>query len=49
MAWHVFANTGMEAPAGIAVPGEEPLTDNQREVLLGPRSIIILVGRFTSE
>ena len=49
MYWHVFANTGMEAPADIAEPGEEPLTDNQHEVLLGPRSIIILVGRFTSE
>ena len=45
MAWHVFANTGMESPQDIFEPGEEPLTDNQREVLVGPRSIIILVGK----
>ena len=47
LAWHVFANTGMEPPADIAVPGEEPLIDNQHEVLVGPRSIIILVGKET--
>ena len=45
VAWHVFANTGMESPQDIFEPGEEPLTDNQREVLVGPRSIIILVGK----
>ena len=45
MAWHVFANTGMESPQDIFEPGEEPLTDNQHEVLVGPRSIIILVGK----
>ena len=45
MAWHVFANTGMEAPADIAEPGKEPLIDSQKEILVGPRSIIILVGR----
>jgi glycogen operon protein len=35
----------MESPQDIFEPGEEPLTDNQREVLVGPRSIIILVGK----
>ena len=45
MAWHVFANTGVETPKDIFEIGEEPLIENQHEVLVGPRSIIILVGR----
>ena len=45
MSWHVFANTGMPAPDDICEPGCEPLTDSQQEVLLGPRSIIVLVGK----
>ena len=35
----------LRSPQDIFEPGEEPLTDNQREVLVGPRSIIILVGK----
>jgi glycogen operon protein len=35
----------MPAPDDICEPGSEPLTDNQQEVLLGPRSIILLVGK----
>jgi glycogen operon protein len=35
----------MPSPDDIFEPGEEPLTENQHEVLLGPRSIMILVGR----
>ena len=45
MAWHVFANTGVPSPDDISEPGEEPLIENQQEVLVGPRSIIILVGK----
>ena len=45
MEWRVFANTGVEAPNDIFEPGEEALIDGQSEVLVGPRSIIILVGR----
>ena len=45
MAWRVFANTGVPTPQDIFEPGEEPLVENQQEVLVGPRSIIILVGR----
>jgi glycogen operon protein len=45
MAWHVFANTGVPSPDDIYEPGEEPLIENQQEVLVGPRSIIILVGK----
>ena len=44
-AWYVFANTDMEMPNDIYEPGEEPIVDNQNEVLVGPRSIIILVGK----
>ena len=45
MAWHVFANTGVETPSDIYEPGKEPLVGNQHEVLVGPRSIMVLVGR----
>lgn len=48
MAWFVFANTGMAAPEDIFEPGMEPILKNQREVLVGARSIIILVGREKS-
>ena len=48
MAWYIFANTGMPSPDDIFEPGDEPLVDNQSEVLVGPRSIIILVGRAAS-
>jgi len=44
-AWHVFANTGMPTPEDIFEPGKEPIIENQHEVLLGPRSIIILIGK----
>ena len=45
MNWYVFAHTGMEPPDDIAELGEEPLTENQHEILVGPRSIMILVGK----
>jgi len=45
LSWRVFANTGVEAPDDIFEPGQEPLIESQHEVLVGPRSIIILVGR----
>ena len=43
--WHVFANTEMAPPNDICEPGEEPLVENQGEVLVGGRSIMILVGK----
>ena len=46
MAWHVFANTGVDAPNDIAEPGHEPLIDSQKEILVGARSVIILVGKM---
>lgn len=48
-AWHVFANTEMASPDDICEPGKEPLVDNQYEVLVGPRSIMILVGKLKEE
>lgn len=47
--WHIFANTGVAAPMDIVEPGEEVLMDNQHEVLVGARSIVILVGKAVSE
>jgi glycogen operon protein len=35
----------MASPDDISEPGEEPLTENQQEILVGPRSIIVLVGK----
>jgi glycogen operon protein len=43
--WHVFANTGMAAPEDVFEPGHEPRLANQSELLVGPRSVVILVGR----
>jgi len=43
--WHVSTNTSMESPQDIWEPGSEPLLDNQHVFLVGPRSLVILVGR----
>ncbi|MHB8620093.1 MAG: glycogen debranching protein GlgX [Chloroflexota bacterium] len=43
--WHVFANTGMDSPDDCAEPGAEPLMAYQEGFLLGPRSVMILVGK----
>ncbi len=43
--WHVFANTGMESPDDIVTPGNEILLDNQQYFMVGPRSVIVLVGK----
>lgn len=45
MAWYVFANTAMSVPYDICNPGEEYILDNQNEILVGDRSIMILVGK----
>ncbi len=41
--WHVFANTG--APQASFAPGTEPRLEDQSGILLGDRSVVILVGR----
>lgn len=43
MQWHVFANTG--APQGSWQPGTEPVLSEQHGILLGDRSVVILVGK----
>lgn len=43
--WYIFANTDVASPNDITEPGKEILLENQYEVLVGSRSIIILVGK----
>jgi glycogen operon protein len=45
MRWHVFANTSMPSPGDINEIGNEPVLENQYNFLVGPRSVIVLVGR----
>ena len=45
MHWHVFANTGCNPPHDCYQPGTEPLLTNQSGILLGDRSVVILVGK----
>ncbi len=44
-AWHIFSNTDMLAPEDIWTPGQEKKLENQREILAGPRSVVIVVGK----
>jgi glycogen operon protein len=43
--WHLFANTALAPPADIWEPGREPPLEEQRQVLLEGRAIIVLVAR----
>lgn len=43
--WHLFADTGAEAPYDIRTPGAELELENAGKYLIGPRSVVILVGR----
>lgn len=45
MQWHIFANTGCTSPEDSWEPGSEPVLENQQRILVGERSVIILVGR----
>ncbi|MFW5691979.1 MAG: glycogen debranching protein GlgX [Chloroflexota bacterium] len=45
MQWHVFANTSPGVGIEIVSPGDEPLVEDQHAIWVGPRSVIILVGR----
>ena len=45
MKWHIFSNTGMPAPEDVHNIGQEPVLAGQNNILVGPRSVIILVGR----
>ena len=43
--WRVFANTSMPSPEDAFEPGEEPELAEQSWFLVGPRSVVVLVGR----
>lgn len=45
MQWHIFANTGCPPFEDIWEVGNEPLLENQSQILLGNRSLVILVGK----
>jgi glycogen operon protein len=45
MAWHVFANTDAVSPHDIWEPGKEVYLQNQNEFLVGPRSVVVLIGK----
>ncbi|MBD2774198.1 hypothetical protein [Iningainema tapete] len=44
MQWYVFVNTGATPPYDCWILGTEPLLENQCGLLLGARSVVILVG-----
>ena len=43
--WHIAVNTGIESPEDIWSNGSEPEVEDQNEVLVSPRSIILLVAK----
>ena len=43
--WHIVANTGIEFPEDIWEADKQPEVDNQNEVLVSSRSIILLVAK----
>ncbi len=43
--WHVFLNTGAKEPDDIYDVSREPVLENQHGILLGARSVLVLVGR----
>jgi glycogen operon protein len=45
MNWHIFANTAMPSPEDIWEPGSEPMLQEQSWIMLGERSVVVLVGR----
>ncbi|NEP06283.1 MAG: glycogen debranching enzyme, partial [Okeania sp. SIO4D6] len=45
MQWHVFANTACPSPEDAWEPGTEAVLENQQGLLVGDRSVVILVGK----
>jgi glycogen operon protein len=43
--WHVFVNTGATTPEDSWEIGSEPLLSDQNGMLLGDRSVVILIGK----
>jgi isoamylase len=45
MKWHMAVNTSMPSPQDIYEPGHEPVIGDQSHVLVGGRSVTVLVGK----
>jgi isoamylase len=45
LGWHLFANTSMPSPEDSWAPGSEPRLEDQHGLLVGDRSVVVLVGR----
>jgi glycogen operon protein len=43
--WHVFLDTSLPPPLEVMEPGEEPRVGRGAEYTVGPRSVVVLVGR----
>ena len=43
--WHVFLNTSPGAPQIICEVDQEPLIEDQKHFMIGPRSSIVLVAK----
>jgi glycogen operon protein len=43
--WHLFAETAADPPGDVRAPGSEPVVADQGHLLVGERSVSILVGR----
>ena len=43
--WHVSVNTGVAAPGDKWPIGEEPAIADQGHIIVGGRSVVVLVGR----
>lgn len=43
--WHIVANTDMPSSEDIFGLGKEPLLEDQRNFLVGPRSVVVLIGK----
>jgi glycogen operon protein len=43
--WHVSVNTGMPSPEDIFEAGGEPEVEDQSGMMVGPRSVVILIAK----
>ncbi len=47
--WHVFVNTSPGVVQIVHAPGSEPVIKDQHYIMVGARSVVILVGKKTSQ
>ena len=43
--WHVFVNTALAPPEDVWPPGSEPPLADQRWLMVGDRSVVVLLGK----